>query len=263
VEPGTASEEKILVTRTGSTDTTINVASDSVRGQDGTSAVAHSTGSTVFPVFTAVDADEANELTSKWSTKGDLVSYGTSTFEKLGVGTNGQFLRAASAEASGLKWETFNNTLGSGAAVRVPSTFVGGDVLQASEMNALPGGVIDYSIVTSNNALSGTTPVTIDTLTVPTVSGRQYALFTNGAMSDFSVACEARIDIDFNGTRIFIWRGNVDAAVFTTYALSGVFVGDGSTFTIVREASVSSGTADHRGSATFRSTFFVTDLGAI
>jgi len=104
VEPGTASEEKILVTRTGSTDTTINIASDSERGQDGTSAVAHSSGSIVFPVFTALDADEANELTSSWSTKGDLVSYGSSTFETLGVGSDDEVLIADSGETSGLKW---------------------------------------------------------------------------------------------------------------------------------------------------------------
>jgi hypothetical protein len=79
VEPGTASEEKILVTRTGSTDTTINVASDSERGQDGTSAVSHSTGSTVFPVFTAVDADEANAVAS--------VITADTTNGRIGIGT--------------------------------------------------------------------------------------------------------------------------------------------------------------------------------
>jgi len=108
VEPGTANEEKILVTRTGSTDTTINVyATPSVaanRGADGTSSVAHSSGVTVFPVFTALDADEANELTSAFGSKGDLVSYGSSTFETLGVGTNDEVLIADSGEASGLKW---------------------------------------------------------------------------------------------------------------------------------------------------------------
>jgi hypothetical protein len=104
VEPGTASEEKILVTRTGVGDTTLNIASDSVRGLDGTAAVSHGSGVTVFPVFTAVDADEANELASKWTTKGDLVSYGSSTFEKLGVGADDTVLIADSGEASGLKW---------------------------------------------------------------------------------------------------------------------------------------------------------------
>jgi hypothetical protein len=101
VEPGTASEEKILVTRSGATDTTLNVSS---RAQDGTSAVAHAKDVTVYPVFTALDADEANELASSWASKGDLVSYGSSTFETLGVGSDAEVLIADSGEASGLKW---------------------------------------------------------------------------------------------------------------------------------------------------------------
>ena len=104
VSPGTASEEKILVTRTGSSDTTINIASDAKRGQDGTSAVAHDSGATTFPVFTAVDADEANELTSTWTTKGDIVAHGASTFTRLAVGTNEHVLKADSSTATGLAY---------------------------------------------------------------------------------------------------------------------------------------------------------------
>ena len=104
LSPGTASEEKVLVTRTGSGVTTINIASDSKRGQDGTSAVAHDSGATVYPVFTAVDADEANELSSTWTTKGDLVTHGTSTFSRLAVGTNDYVLKADSSASGGLAW---------------------------------------------------------------------------------------------------------------------------------------------------------------
>ena len=104
LSPGTASEEKVLVTRTGASDTTINIASDSERGQDGTSAVSHDTGATVYPVFTAVDADEANELASMWEAKGDIISHGTSTFARLAVGTNDYVLQADSSAASGLAW---------------------------------------------------------------------------------------------------------------------------------------------------------------
>ncbi len=104
LSPGTASEEKVLVTRTGASDTTINIASDSERGQDGTSAVSHDSGATVYPVFTAVDADEANELASMWEAKGDIVSHGTSTFSRLAVGTNDYVLQADSSAASGLAW---------------------------------------------------------------------------------------------------------------------------------------------------------------
>ena len=59
VSPGTASEEKMLVTRTGNTDLTLNVVSGG-RAADGTLAVSHADGAETYPVFTATDADEAN-----------------------------------------------------------------------------------------------------------------------------------------------------------------------------------------------------------
>lgn len=104
LSPGTASEEKVLVTRTNTGDTTINISSDAVRGQDGTSAVSHDSGATVYPVFTAVDADEANELASMWESKGDIVSHGASTFARLAVGADDTVLIADSSAASGLAW---------------------------------------------------------------------------------------------------------------------------------------------------------------
>lgn len=102
LSPGTASEEKVLVTRSG---TTLTVVSGG-RGSDGTTAATHADGSAIYPVFTAVDADEANELASAWTTKGDLVSHDASSFARLGVGSNGQVLTADSAETTGLKWAT-------------------------------------------------------------------------------------------------------------------------------------------------------------
>lgn len=104
LSPGTASEEKVLVTRTNTGDTTINIASDAVRGLDGTSAVSHDAGATVYPVFTAVDADEANELAAMWESKGDLVSHGASTFSRLAVGADDTVLIADSSAGSGLSW---------------------------------------------------------------------------------------------------------------------------------------------------------------
>lgn len=110
LEPGAANEEKVLVTRTGATDLVINVYTvPSVaanRGLDGTSAVAHASGSTTFPVFTATEADEANELVSTMTTKGDLLSHGASTFARLGVGTDGYVLKADSTQSTGLVWST-------------------------------------------------------------------------------------------------------------------------------------------------------------
>lgn len=105
LSPGTASEEKVLVSRTNTGDTTLNISSDAVRGLDGTSAVSHDTGATVYPVFTAVDADEANELASMWEAKGDIVSHGAATFARLPVGADNRILTADSSAASGLAWD--------------------------------------------------------------------------------------------------------------------------------------------------------------
>lgn len=108
LEPGAANEEKVLVTRAGATDLTVSlytvpsVAAN--RGLDGTSAVAHTSGSTTYPVFTATEADEANELVSTMTTKGDLLSHGASTFGRLGVGTDGYVLKADSTQSTGLVW---------------------------------------------------------------------------------------------------------------------------------------------------------------
>ena len=101
VDPETASEEKMLVTRTNIGDTQINIVE---RAFDGTSAVEHANGATTFPVFTALDADEANELTSMWESKGDIVSYGTATFGRVPVGSDDTVLIADSGASSGLSW---------------------------------------------------------------------------------------------------------------------------------------------------------------
>lgn len=97
ISPGTASEEKCLATRSGSTLTL-------TRGQDDTTAQSHSSGATIYPVFSADDADEANFLASRYTTKGDLVAFNGTDVARLGVGTNDYVLTADSAETTGLKW---------------------------------------------------------------------------------------------------------------------------------------------------------------
>jgi hypothetical protein len=57
VDPGNSSEEKILVDSRSGTTLTF---SSGGRGADGTLATSHSSGATIWLVFTAVDADEAN-----------------------------------------------------------------------------------------------------------------------------------------------------------------------------------------------------------
>lgn len=99
IDPGLSTEEKVLVgaRTTGSLSTV-------TRGVDGTTASAHTAGASCYPVFTAVDANEANLLASTMTTKGDLISTDGSDPKRVAVGTNGYVLMADSAQTSGVKW---------------------------------------------------------------------------------------------------------------------------------------------------------------
>jgi len=97
ISPGTASEEKCSATISGSVLTL-------TRAQDDTTAQSHASGATIYPVFSADDADEANFLASRYTAKGDIVAFNGTTVAALAVGTNDYVLTADSAEATGLKW---------------------------------------------------------------------------------------------------------------------------------------------------------------
>ena len=101
IDPDQANEEKVLVTRSG---TTLTAASTGKRGVDGTSAVSHSAGAVVYPCVSAADLDQANKLVSTPTTKGDLLVQTASVTVRLGVGSDGQVLFADSSEVEGVKW---------------------------------------------------------------------------------------------------------------------------------------------------------------
>jgi len=97
IDPGTSVEEKCLATISGSTLTL-------TRGQDDTTGANHASGATIYPVFTANDADEANEVAAKLTTKGDLLVTTGSALNRLAVGTNDQVFVADSSATNGVKW---------------------------------------------------------------------------------------------------------------------------------------------------------------
>jgi hypothetical protein len=142
VEPGTSNEEKILVTRTGATDTTINIyATPNVaanRGVDGTTAFAHNSASTVYPVFTATDADEANELASTLTTQGDILIHGASTFGRVGIGTAAQVLRVNSGATSPEWGQVATAGIADDAitAAKIATGAVGADEIAANAVGA-------------------------------------------------------------------------------------------------------------------------------
>ena len=99
IDPGLSTEEKILV---GSRSTT--ALSSITRGVDGTSAAAHTSGATCYPVFTAVDADQANKIAATLTTKGDILATDGSALNRLAVGTNTHVLTADSSATNGVGW---------------------------------------------------------------------------------------------------------------------------------------------------------------
>ena len=99
IDPGLSTEEKVLVgARTGSS------LSSMTRGQDGTTAASHAAGATCYPVFTALDANEANKVASTLTTKGDILATDGSALNRLAVGTNTHVLTADSAATNGVAW---------------------------------------------------------------------------------------------------------------------------------------------------------------
>jgi hypothetical protein len=130
---GTASEEKILCTFNASTNTFTIV----TRGYDGTSAVAHTTGSLFVNAFTATEAAELNAVTQ--SMKNLLLTNGLSALPAdistsaaaLGTSTN----PAAADHTHKLSNSTLNNWLSGSAsgqmnaAVTVYTSSIGAGVL--------------------------------------------------------------------------------------------------------------------------------------
>jgi hypothetical protein len=100
IDPGLSTEEKVLVgARSSGSLSTIT------RGVDGTTAASHSAGATCYPVFTAVDADQANKVASTLTTKGDILATDGSALNRLAVGTNDFALLADSAATNGVSWK--------------------------------------------------------------------------------------------------------------------------------------------------------------
>jgi microcystin-dependent protein len=99
----------------------------------------------VYPVFTAVDADEANELTSTYSAQGHIVYQGASTFTGLGIGTANQVLKVNSG-ATAPEWGQVATAGIADSAVTsakiADGTIVAGDVAAAFKKLVCPVGTI-------------------------------------------------------------------------------------------------------------------------
>ena len=116
VNPGTANEEKICVIY--ATTDTLTVVDEEVtsgwspsangRGVDDTTDRVHAGGATIYPVFTALEANQANLLVSTYANEGGIVYQGASNPAQLAIGTAGHVLKVNSS-ASAPEWGQVTN----------------------------------------------------------------------------------------------------------------------------------------------------------
>ena len=153
IDPGLSTEEKVLVTsRSGTTLSTVS------RGQDGTTAVAHSSGATIRHCVSAVDFDEANywvaELTGAATAAGDLVvADDTNSLTKLTKGSASTVLQVSSGGT--LQYGTVTS------AMIADGTIVNGDINSSAGIALSKLESISTGYVIGNNSGSTAVPTTI------------------------------------------------------------------------------------------------------
>lgn len=141
VDPGTSKEEKVRVTAISTLTLTV------VRAQDNTTAVSHAQGAAIYPVFTAIEASEANEIASIMTTKGDIITNDGSNISRLAVGaTNTHVLQVDSTATNGIKWgQVANGGIADSAITSAKiqdATIVAGDIATATLKLLCPVGTI-------------------------------------------------------------------------------------------------------------------------
>ena len=182
IDPGLSTEEKVLVTsRSGTTLSTVS------RGQDGTTAVAHSSGATIRHCVSAVDFDEANywvaELTGAATAAGDLVvADGANSLTKLTKGSASTVLQVSSGGT--LQYGTVTS------AMIADGTIVNGDISSSAAIALSKLATMSTGYVLGNNSGSTATPSAIAISSI----GDGYTTVTKA--SDESVSGSTTIQND-------------------------------------------------------------------
>jgi hypothetical protein len=156
ISPSTSAEEKCLATISG-TNLTLT------RAQDDTTAQTHASGSVIYPVFTANDADEANEVAAKLTTKGDLLVTTGSALNRLAVGTNDYALVADSAATNGVKWGQLAAAgLASDAVTTAKILDANVTAVKLATDSVTTAKIVDSNVTTAKVADSAITEVKLD-----------------------------------------------------------------------------------------------------
>jgi hypothetical protein len=162
IDPGLSTEEKVLVS-----GRTTGSLSSVTRGVDGTVAASHSAGATCYPIFTAVDADQANKVASTLTTKGDLLVTDGSALNRLAVGTNDYVVLADSAATNGVKWG------------QVPAAGIATDAVTTAKIldsNVTTAKIADNAVTQAKLADRVVGSAEYDSLTLNAQTGTTYTL---------------------------------------------------------------------------------------
>jgi hypothetical protein len=204
IDPGLSTEEKIYVGAISGTSL-----SSMSRGQDDTTGVAHAAGATIYPVFTATDADEANQLTATYTTKGGIVYMGDPSFTQLAIGsTAGHPLKVS---ASGVpEWGQL--TSAGLATDSVTSAQIATDAVDSAEIK-------NNAVTTAKIADTAVTTAKITDLNVTT------GKLADSAVTTAKIANGTILTTDFDTTTA-VASGGVPVVTVSTSAASGGKAGD-------------------------------------
>ena len=185
-------------------------------------------------------------FTSPLTTKGDLVSHNGTNALRLGVGSNGQFLKADSTQSSGLAWgDSGTLTAGDGITVSgstVTALIAAGGILNGNFTAAVAAKALTFALKTkAGTDPSATDPVlvlfrnatlTTGTPVVRSITAAMSVTLSSGSTVGFTAALAGRIYWGFEddaGT-VTLWmsrRGNWnESAVHSPTAEGGAGAAD-------------------------------------
>jgi len=208
VDPGTATEEKILVGAITGT-----ALSSITRGVDGTGDVDHSDGAIIYPVFTAIDADEANQLTSTYANQGGIVYLGDPSFTQLAIGTAGQVLKVNSG-ATAPEWGQVPTVGIADTAVTSAkiASAVAGNGLAGGAGSALSVNVDDSTIEINSDSLRiKDDGVTSAKLAAPTLTAKTDTFTLALVDENCTLQCNkaTAMDVEVPGSGVAFANGSV------------------------------------------------------
>jgi hypothetical protein len=215
IDVDTQNEEVVYVTGVSTDTLTI------VRGQAGTSAIAHTAGASVKHVLTSDDltfyttgvatanAAIPNALVTA---KGDIIAASASAVpDNLAIGTNGQVLTADSTQTLGMKWSTPTTTDLTILAKTANYTLIAGDV---------------NDLVTMSSAST-------TTLTVPN------GVFTTGQQINVQRLGAGAVQIRSDGTSVLTSTGATSTApdLRAQYSACTIICTSSNNFTVIGDLS--------------------------